>query len=163
MRISAVVLPALLLCGCMVTRGSFETLARRKLALEERVAVLEREGERVAAERASLEALVGKASSDLAEAEGRLRELRGANAEMRARLAGAEERAAELDVRAAECGRSLERISAEMASLERAHDRLEREKADIVEKYGALMRMYEELRRAAAGAPAAPPAAGAGD
>jgi chromosome segregation ATPase len=168
MRLPPVLVLALACAGCVVPQQKYDALNSEKLLIEAKCADVTREKEKLAAEKASLDAAIARGERDVAKFEQRVKDLRESNIELMREVCESRKRIAEYEKKSGELGAAHARAAEDKKSLERKCERIENERVTVQRQYRALLDQHNQLQRrlaeeeqgrAAASAPPPAPAA----
>jgi len=166
MRLLPVLVLALACAGCVVPRQKFDELNSEKLLLEAKCTDVTREKEKIAAEKASLDAVIARGERDVAKFEQRVKDLRESNIELMREVSESRKKIAEYEKKAGELDATQSRAAEEKKSLERKCERIENERVTVQRQYRALLEQHNQLQRRLAeaeqGRAATPTGGGAG-
>lgn len=166
MRRMPVLLLILCCAGCVVSRRAFDGLRGEKALLEAKNADLVREHEKLAAEKAAVDAELARCEREAAAHERRANDLGETNLELGGELEGERARAAGLEAQLQERGGSLAEAVEKARSLERKLEQIENERAVVQRQYQALLERHAQLQRRSGeperSAPPTPPSAEGG-
>ena len=159
----AVLAVALACAGCVVTRQRYDDLRSENLLLEAKSTDLQREKEKLAADKASTDAVIARGGRDLGKLEQRVKDLRESNVELMREVRESRRKIADLEKKAGERDAARAKDGEERAALARKCERIEKERVAVQRQYRELVEQYAQAQRRISelekpGAPAAPPA-----